>query len=303
MEEREYCVYKHECPNGKVYIGITCQKLNLRWNGGHGYDTQFFGKAVRKYGWANIKHEILFSGLSLEEAYQKEKECIEKYNSMNPERGYNCDAGGAGAEGHTVSQEVREKQSKLAKAMWNDPEKRKTLENHLSELSIKNIGRKRSEEATRKTIAKTSKKIDQYTTDGDYIATYSSMMEAARSVGKESNSEIVSCCKWKRLYAHGFIWRYFGEPVDIERVEKLKELHKKKVIEHNRKSADANCKSVVQLDSDGSFLKIFKSIVEASKETGIGKTNIGSVCKHRTHLAGGYKWQYANEYNNSSETV
>lgn len=30
----KYVVYKHTCPNGKVYIGITSQKPEHRWKKG-----------------------------------------------------------------------------------------------------------------------------------------------------------------------------------------------------------------------------------------------------------------------------
>ena len=70
--------------NNKVYIGITRQDAALRWNFGHGYDTQLFGRAVRKYGWDNITHEIVYQDLSEEEAKQKEIELISSYDSTNP---------------------------------------------------------------------------------------------------------------------------------------------------------------------------------------------------------------------------
>jgi predicted GIY-YIG superfamily endonuclease len=37
MSEKKFVLYKHTCPNGKVYIGITCQKPQIRWNYGKGY--------------------------------------------------------------------------------------------------------------------------------------------------------------------------------------------------------------------------------------------------------------------------
>ena len=84
-----YCVYKHTCPNGKVYIGITNQNPYRRWKNGYGCKGQSaFYQAIQKYGWNNIKHEIIFENLSLEEAAKKEKELIEKckmfsYNTQN----------------------------------------------------------------------------------------------------------------------------------------------------------------------------------------------------------------------------
>ncbi len=66
-------VYKHTSPNGKVYIGITKQDVKQRWRDGNGYKTQpLFYRAIQKYGWDNITHEILFEGLDKSEAEQKE---------------------------------------------------------------------------------------------------------------------------------------------------------------------------------------------------------------------------------------
>jgi predicted GIY-YIG superfamily endonuclease len=82
-----YKVYKHSCPNGKVYIGITSLSLNNRWRNGEGYKrSKLFYRAIKKYGWENIKHEILFEDLSKEQAEAKEIELIKLYNSTNNEK-------------------------------------------------------------------------------------------------------------------------------------------------------------------------------------------------------------------------
>ena len=89
-----YEVYKHTTPSGKVYIGITSRPHNTRWKKGKGYMTQLFGRAVRKYGWENIKHEVLKQGLSKEEAKYWERRYIAQYKSNNPKYGYNQTPGG-----------------------------------------------------------------------------------------------------------------------------------------------------------------------------------------------------------------
>ena len=91
-----YSVYKHTCPNGKIYVGITLMIPTLRWrNGKHGYRHNiYFQNAILKYGWDNIKHEILYSGLTKEEACQKEIELIARYKSNDRRYGYNIDNGG-----------------------------------------------------------------------------------------------------------------------------------------------------------------------------------------------------------------
>ena len=68
--------------NGKKYIGITGMKPEHRWNKGKAYcPTSYFGKAINKYGWENIRHIELYSNLAKEEAEQKERELISKYKT------------------------------------------------------------------------------------------------------------------------------------------------------------------------------------------------------------------------------
>lgn len=90
-----YCVYKHTVPNGKIYIGITGRKPSARWKNGNGYvNNNYFWKAIQKYGWDNIRHDVIFEGLTKEEACQKEIELIAFYKSNQREYGYNVSSGG-----------------------------------------------------------------------------------------------------------------------------------------------------------------------------------------------------------------
>ena len=66
---RDYKVYVHTAPNGKRYVGITRQKLNRRWRYGEGYKRcVYFYKAIKKYGWDNITHQVLVDGLTKSQA-------------------------------------------------------------------------------------------------------------------------------------------------------------------------------------------------------------------------------------------
>lgn len=88
-----YSVYMHIFPNNKYYIGLTKQFPNDRWGvNGIGYKNQPVYSAIKYFGWNNIEHKILYSGLSGKEAHDKEIELIEKYDSI--ENGYNISIGG-----------------------------------------------------------------------------------------------------------------------------------------------------------------------------------------------------------------
>ena len=71
--------------------------------------------AIKKYGWENIKHKILFEGLTKEEAEQKEIELIKQYNLTNDKYGYNIEKGGN--LNKEISQETRQLMVKNHKGM------------------------------------------------------------------------------------------------------------------------------------------------------------------------------------------
>ena len=57
-----WSVYIHTFPNGKKYVGVTSQvPASLRWhNNGSGYKNQgYISRAIEKYGWDNVSHEIV----------------------------------------------------------------------------------------------------------------------------------------------------------------------------------------------------------------------------------------------------
>lgn len=137
-----YCVYKHTTPSGKIYIGITSMNPLKRWKNGKGYELcTAFNRAIQKYGWNNIEHEILLSDLDKETACSEEQRLIKLYDSTNPEHGYNLTSGG---EHYEPNKEWRERLSEANKKYYKEhPEARK----HISEIQI---GRTNSEESNRK---------------------------------------------------------------------------------------------------------------------------------------------------------
>lgn len=143
-----YKVYKHTFPNQKVYIGITRQDVNRRWRNGNGYQSNIYLKnAIKKYGWENIKHEILFENLTKNEAESKEIELISLYQSTNRKYGYNILDGGNASNGMSEEGKQRMIAKKKGRATWN-----KGLKMNLTEEQRKNISNRHKGNSYRKGI-------------------------------------------------------------------------------------------------------------------------------------------------------
>lgn len=221
--DNNYCVYKHTVPNGKVYIGITRRKPQERWGvtGNRYKNNKHFYSAIQKYGWDNIKHEILYDGLTAEQAENYEKWFISIYNSSDREFGYNNTLGG---EHGKMSRHTNEENRQRGKLLIGDKnpfygkkhsEETKT---HLSEVRLKNPNRfEQAKQAGMKSAEKNSKKVLQFSLQGDYIGIFKSCRDAAIFItGKKDGScHISDVCNGKRKTAYGFIWKYAREEADL----------------------------------------------------------------------------------------
>lgn len=129
-DDAGYIVYKHTSPSNKVYIGITSQRFKRRCANGQGYKKcPRFYHAIQKYGWGNIRHEILLSGLSKEEAENAEIRLIKEFKSNDDRYGYNIENGGNCSGTH--SEEVRCKISQGNKGkVYSDETLQKMKEAH-----------------------------------------------------------------------------------------------------------------------------------------------------------------------------
>lgn len=239
-----YTVYMHTCPNGKKYIGITSQNVKQRWLNGIGYKKcPKFYKAILKYKWKNIKHEILYTNLTKEKAEQKEIELIKQYNTTDDNFGYNLAFGGNTTKGYKFTKEQREKISVSnkgkhsgeknarygkhcsfnTKAKISNALKQKYVENielreNISKRMIgnKNCLNRKLSENTKKKISISqlkSSKNKKYKKPVICIETqikYGSIKEAARIL-KVDNRSIQKVCKKERQTAGGLHWKFAEE--------------------------------------------------------------------------------------------
>ena len=235
MEKRNYCLYIHISPSRKKYVGITCRKPQKRWNYGKGYvGNDYFMKAIEKYGWNNFDHIILCVGLTREQASELEIEIINMLDTTNRDKGYNLDGGGIKQK--RMSEETKHKISdahrgKFTDAQWEAAIARRgkpghphteETKNHLREV---HLGKKMSAESCVKmSIAHKGqipsnldqlkeankarwRKVEQYTMQGEYVATYENIREAGTS-NKINEASIGQCCRGKYKHAGGYIWKY-----------------------------------------------------------------------------------------------
>lgn len=136
-----YFVYKHTSPSNKVYIGITKQLPTRRWRNGKSYSNNiYFTNAIKKYGWDNFEHTILFSNLTEEEAKIKEIESIAFYNSTNPNNGYNITLGGESGNGYHHTDDTKKRISSSEKGRVSPMKGRKHSEETKNKISKSNKG-------------------------------------------------------------------------------------------------------------------------------------------------------------------
>lgn len=227
-----YKVYKHTVPNGKVYIGITSYEPEVRWNGGKGYknNPEFFN-AILKYGWNNIKHEILYDDLTKEEAFKIEEEQIALHKSIDIQYGYNrLPAQGSAhklvaqwaLDGTLVctfhseksaAQSVNRCPSSISSAIKREGICAGYLWSH-SINYCPSFNKRKTIQPNHSYPKKDGIPVAQYDKDGNFIKRFASAKIASIETGI-NNGSICSCCKGQKgnngikVYtAGGFIWKY-----------------------------------------------------------------------------------------------
>lgn len=221
---KKYCIYLHRNKiNNKIYIGQTCQKPEYRWNHGEGYKlSPRFYAAIKKYGWENFEHKILYTNLSLEQANILENKLIEQFDTTNINYGYNLDKGG----NNKGTNEITKKKQSVSALLR--PIVTESTKNKLSDIGK---GRKRSEE-TKNKISQAAKIREQERKGRkerpvmclNTLEIFSSCRKAADWCGLAGTSGISSVCrngKQKTAGVHPITkeklkWRYLTEEEENE---------------------------------------------------------------------------------------
>lgn len=196
--------------NGKIYVGQhKGNDFGDYWGSG-----LLLHRAYKKYGMEAFAREILQFASFKEELNFLECYYIQQCNSMSP-NGYNIATGGRGGYTGETTEESRRKIKEFLTGRPKSEEHKKNLS-----LAKKGIPTHKQTEETRKKISAShmgipawnkgkGKPVDQFTMDGKYIKTWSSMAEA--KANGYNISKICDCVNGKRKHHRHFLWRYNNE--------------------------------------------------------------------------------------------
>ena len=282
-------IYKYTSPSGKSYVGQTVQSLRDRAkSNGKGYKKcSLFYKAISKYGFENFTVQIL-DEVPIQELDNAESYWIQFCNTLRP-NGYNL---------------VSDQKSPITKRKiyQYDITTGKFIQgfNSITEaanyLNLKSVARissclnKRAKTGNgyiwsfeKKDYIKPQsipykndpKKIHQYSLNGEFIKTYSSISEAAKAVNG-TRSSIRKCANGEYNRALGYLWSF------------------------DKKDKISSCtmgiqgsKAVKQINPrTKEVIAVYRSQSEAARALGINYSGISRACKDHTKLSAGYYWEY-----------
>ena len=130
---------------------------------------------------------------------------------------------------------------------------------------------------------KISRPVLQFTFDGNYVAEYPSLDDAAKQFGG-NGATICNACKMKvSKSAFGYQWRYKEDvPNPLDGIPKYK-------------NSIGRWFPILQYTKEGVFIKEWPGVKAAAKELNIGRTTLYFALTGRKEFAAGYKWKYKNK--------
>lgn len=284
-KNNNWTLYRHVVPaalsgydHDKYYIGITSKSVQQRWgkNGRCYTPGTYFYNAIKKYGWDNMLHEILKTGLTEDEAKQLEVEYIAKYNTNNKVYGYNSTKGGDGVVGlhHTA-----ESKAKMSKAKAGKKYSKEHLESFCTYMKER------------------SKNVCMFSLDGELVSIFKSARDASEHTGIKIKSIGNACIE--KTSCKGHQWRYEVDLSDEEREQNKIP----KYLLKPRSDYNIARKEISQYDPvTGTLIKTYKSARYAHEETKLSSIDAIQLCAKLnedenafTHCSGGYVWVYSQQ--------
>ena len=274
-KDNRWTVYVHIVPKtlsgydwDKYYVGITSRTTNKRWGkNGNNYKEQFFYKAIKKYGWDNIQHEIVAEHLTEDEAKSMEISLIAQLNSNNSNYGYNITSGGDLNDDRSMQVDQYDKNGYFIRSYSSIYEASiisGVNENTISQACYGILNRageyqwKFVEDINNipirieayKEYIHPHKKVLQYDIYGNFIRIWDGVSEICKELGV-SKGALKGCLCGYTKSCYGYQWKWEN---DIKKVENVSE----KVRLKNRE--------FYQYDVNGNFIKSFTNIQEKATE-------------------------------------
>ena len=320
---KTWSVYTHASPSGKVYVGIT-DNVKSRWAGnGRGYCSynSIFKYAIAKYGWNNLKHEILLEGISKEHAAYAETYLIKWYKLHN--MSYNIADGGQGGNGkHTPETLEKIVKSKIANRgtdyLLIDKDYNYKVFQTQREIA-EYLG------SSRANVSRTLRNPDGHTfmehyvwkqdrnvpvdieairrqIEGAIAERHKLASEATKARIKTLNAASIAAMakmspeEKKLKYGHrGMLGKHHSEETKRKISEAAKGRDMRKAIEASRKAPhNSFTRAILQLDFEGNIINEFPSITMARKALGKTSNSIANCLNGNAYTAFGYMWKYKN---------
>ena len=252
-------------------------------------DTKYFGdyskpllEDIEKFGMENftkviLRHERFVNKVT---SSSHESMFMHMYDTLNP-NGYNLyDPGknpGFSTSGVKQTDERRAKQSIIIQKVWQDPEKRKNIEESLNRQEVK---------------AKMSASQKKAWQDEEYRAKQSARLKI--DMNRQEVKAKMSASQKKRLEdpAERAKLRANAKKQWQDEEYRAKQSARLKIAMNRQEVREKRGKPVAQYALDGTFLQTFIGAWEAMFQTGAQEQNITMCCKGRGQSAGGFQWRY-----------
>lgn len=134
------------------------------------------------------------------------------------------------------------------------------------------------------------KAVWQYTPEGELVACYESVHDAAKATGIE-RFKIVAASLKQQATAGGFIWG------NSQQQARDKAAERKAATEHRVQALlTRRSKAVCQLSMSGELIAIHASTQAAGRATDIQQSRISQAARGKIAQAGGFLWRYADHH-------
>lgn len=279
-----YYIYCHTFPNEKRYVGITRTSPKRRWGNGKNYSTcPLVDRAIQKYGWENIKHEVIDTAELKEDAEVKEQYYINLFMSDQPEYGYNILPGGDVAT-NPLTDEIRYK------------------------LGNGQRGKPRTEEDKYKISVGVRETFSRPESNGHLGMCHT---ESTRLKMSESQAKRWSDDQCRRAEAAERMRQRMADPEFRSKVSAnlskyrrkpgewtMPEEARTKIGNYNRGKwigDKSPCsKAVLQYDANGNFIRRWANASEVERAGIAARSNVSACCRGKPHVktAGGFVWRF-----------